>query len=116
MKMKRTKHDLKREFKREIFILKSAIKAWCYGCNGYGEDAFEDCTGVNCPLYAYKVSRGDRLSKKYKAVFCEMDKLNKENSEIGRGHWERFFNNENLATKSFNKKTNLSQKGGGVND
>lgn len=110
------KHELKRKFKRKISILEMAIKAYCFGCNGYGLDAFEDCEVWNCPLHSHRVTRGDRLSKKYKAVFKEMDNIKNGNGEINRCSWDRFFERENLATNIIKKKTNLTQIGGGVND
>lgn len=113
---KLNKHELKRQFKEQILTLKKVIKAYCYGCNGYGIDGFDDCKVWGCPLHLYRTTHGDHVSQKYKAIFSEMDKIKNGKCEISQGSWTEFFEKENLATNITKKKENLTQLGGDVDD
>lgn len=118
-KTKTSKNGIKKQYREQISIIISAIKAHCYQCCGFNGDGYGDCEIYQCPLYPFQINRGDYHSKKIRHVLDEVKRIYKTSQSCGgnfcRDHWFRFFGINNLAIKKTEKKTNLTQKRGGVN-
>jgi hypothetical protein len=117
-KPKLSKNELKREHRKRISTITSAIKAHCYQCGGFNGDAYGDCEIYQCPLYPFQIDRGDYHSKKTRPVLDEVKRLYKEADghplKCSRDHWFQFFGINSSGRKTVKKKTNLRQEGGDV--
>ena len=72
---KMTKGEIKRQFRQKIKILNLAIKLNCFDCMGYGDDGYEDCGIAKCPLYRYRLIKGNLGSANLKAILTKVKEI-----------------------------------------
>lgn len=58
--------------------LKLAIRLNCFECQGYLADGFADCNVTNCPLYKFRLTRGNLSSKKFITASRALKRSRKE--------------------------------------
>lgn len=100
MKMKKTtRAEIKHKFRQEIKVMDLAIKLNCFDCQGRAADGFEDCGMENCPLYRYRLKKGNLRSVDLKAIFTHVIKIFSSGGHIGRFYKDVLSDDQNLASK-----------------
>lgn len=74
MKLKKTKNQMKREFRQEIEKLKLAIWLKCGECSGYFLDPYEPCSSLACPLRKLFPMAGRIRRRLFKQKLAEVAK------------------------------------------
>lgn len=116
MKESLNKHKLKRFYKNQIAILDLCIKTKCYECGGFNADPYEDCEIYKCPLYPFRIGRGNCRSQDFKPTFKEVKRLFNAKGNCTKDHWLEYFQKEKLARENGDSKSNLQSEGGGQNE
>jgi hypothetical protein len=68
--------------------LKLAIRLNCFECQGYLADGFADCNVTNCPLYKFRLTRGNLSCKKFTIASKALKLSRKEH--LGSTHGKQF--------------------------
>ena len=58
--------------------LQNAIRLKCFDCLGFLADGFEGCSVSNCPLFEFRLTRGNLSSKKFIASSKALQQKQKE--------------------------------------
>ena len=88
---KKTKFELRRELKRERNKFLTATRLACCNCMGFFVDGYSDCGITRCPLYPFKVKKGNLQAEKFKALVKQLKRFYDNDQYLPSDFWSKIY-------------------------
>ena len=88
---KKNRFELRREIKKERNKFLTAIHLACLDCEGLMADGFADCEITRCPLFPFRIKKGNLQAQKFKALVKQLKKFYDNDQYPPSDFWSRVY-------------------------